>query len=424
MAQHSPEVEFRLLQDAMRAHLYQLDRDDPCEGSRLLQWTIATRQNELSNERRSKFPKLNRKAYEKMARVAGTKNKPKIAKQLSEALAFVSVAGTKDDVVYKQHVMLNNRFAIMSDGQITAGYPITEELECCPKLDLLIAAINKCGDTLVITELENGSLALKGDNPRFVVPCLPFTEMLEADVIAPDPSIAVIDDRIKTAFGVCGVIINERGDRMIETALLLEANVCTGTNGHVLMQYWHGIDLPPNLVVPKIFAAAVCKMKAELVGFGFTPGHSVTLHFKDGSWLKTLLYTDKYPDVSTIINRETKASPVPPGMFDAISSVAEFNKDGHAILEKGLIRSSFGDNDVGAQYDIAGLDVEKVFAGKLTKLIAPFVTSIDLTTEDDRAFFFGDSMRGVIMCILSTAEPSQTSPAEREHFETNDEIPF
>src|SRR3990167_388351 len=312
MARHSPEVEHRLAQDREAVRFYNLDREDG--GKRLLKYTI---ENNLNGD-------------DEMARVKGSKNKPKeaieiddgakpetetpkpvtVAKpgkssqasQLAEALAFVSVAGTKDDAPYKEHVILNNRVAIASDGQLTAGFPITEELACCPHLELLKSAIAKSGKTLAITELESGGLSIKGDKLRAVVPCIPFTALPDYAVLAPDQNIAPIDDRLKQAFSVCGVLVSEAAPEFIKASMLLEANQCTATNRATLIQYWHGVNLPPSLVVPKIFASAVCKQKSKLVGFGWTEGRSITFHFENGGWIKTLLYLDAYPNVAAIIH--------------------------------------------------------------------------------------------------------------------------
>lgn len=383
-----------------------------------------------------------------MARTKGALGKATQAKQLSDALAFVAVAGTKDDQPYKMHVVLNGGYAVASDGQLSAGYPIAEELECCPHLGLLTIAIAKSGKTLAITELETGSLSVKGDKPKFIVPCLSFDAMPDIAMLQPDPSCAVIDDRLKQAFAVCGTLVSESATTFLEASLLLEANTVTATNRATLMQYWHGIDLPPGLVVPKIFAAAVCKTKSPLVGFGFKPGCSVTFHFENGSWLRTLLYENAYPDIARIIDKPTLEAtplatvPVPAEFFEAIATVAQFSDKGDAYFSDGLVTSHGGETN-SAEFEIDGLNSTLSFASEQMKLIAPYATSIDLTTFEDRAYFFGDKMRGTIMACgrrvaraevldMDNFELGSNTPAMRPETTeewrarggTDDEIPF
>jgi hypothetical protein len=405
----------RLALDHERERLRNLDIKDG--GNRLYEWTIAT------------F------SAEDEIIMAGRKVKAMSqAAELVAALQFVSVAGTKDDVPYKEYVVLNNKFAVACDGQITAGHPITEELECCPQLRQLTMALSSCGTSLSITELTNGQLSIAGDKLTAKIPCIAFDALPDQVLTLPDPICASIDDRLKAAFAVCGVMVSEAGGRAVECGLLLQANECTGTDGKILIQYWHGIDLPPGLFVPKIFAAAVCKVKSPLVGFGFSTGRSVTFHFEGGAWIKTQLYEDKYPNVGPIINadRRCEATLVPPDLFKAIATVGEFN-NGVASIEAGKVKSE------NAEYEVEGLDASCSFLSEQTKIIAPFVKTIDMSSFEDRAFFFGENMRGVIMGIkrgvarqpLQEANPEIGSMQHRETTEEwrarggpDSEIPF
>lgn len=360
----------RFAQDRERTRLRNLDKQDG--GSRLLNWTIETRQNEIAE----------------MARKA---NKTSKAAELVAALNFVSVAGTKTEFPYQSHVVLNNKFAVACDGQLTAGHLITEELECCPHLGQLRAALAKTGNSLSIAELPSGQLSITGDKLAAKIPCVSFETLPSPELTKPDPICAVIDDRLKQAFATCGVTVSENGTRAFECGLLLEANICTGTDGKVLIQFWHGIDLPPALFVPKIFAAAVSKIKIPLVGFGWTEGRSITFHFENGAWIKTQLYEDKYPNIAQFMDVPCSPEPVPENLFEAIETVAAFDNDESATLADGKV---IADN---AEYEVEGLDGRCTYANEYAKRIAPFAKTIDLKTYDDRAFFFGDNVRGLML---------------------------
>lgn len=335
------------------------------------------------------------------------------ADQLIEALNFVTLAGTKNDAPYKEHVVLNNNFAICYDGQLTAGYPIVETLECCPHLSLLKSAITKCGAKLAISETESGALSILSNRLRATVPCLPFSEMPDFKFMSPDVNVHGIDDRIKEAFRVCGSVVSESAtSRAFEAAVLLEANQCTATDGKVLMQYWHGVDLPPDLFLPKIFTAAVCKTKSPLVGFGYKKDVSVTFFFEDGSWIKTQVYNDKFPSesVAKILNVNCVPIDVPENLFDAIATVAEFaDGDEHAMLSDGRVSSHY-DTSLGADYEMPGLVGEICMASKYAKIVAPFTKQIDITTIENKMFIFGDNMRGVVVGIVNPSPPDSKPP--------------
>ena len=322
--------------------------------------------------------------------------KPNVAKQaeqLANALKFVSVAGTKEN----EHVVLGDHFAVMFDGQMTAGYPIEEDLSCCPHLVKLMTALNKCGNSLAIAELDSGRLSIKGQFLRAIVPCADVGDMFLSQ---PDANIAVANDSLKEAFKCCGTLADEKADSVIQASVLLEAHVCTGTDRKVMMQYWHGVDLPPELVIPKIFINAVVKTSSPIVGFGYTPERSVTLWFEDGSWLKTLLYADKWPDVFNILNVESFPQAINENFFKGVEALQNFVEDDCIYFCENLLQSNLS-QEQGAQFDVPGLQAGKIFSASQLKDIAPFAKTMDYTTFVDRAMFFGENMRG---CLTSIAK--------------------
>lgn len=388
--------------------------------------------NSMSKQERIAWRKqIDKERLNDMARGRPAKAKASAqASQLAEALAFVEVA-MKDDKAaqdYQQHVNLSGKMAIAFNGQVSAGHPISEELNLCPHLSRLQVAIARCGNSLVIAETPTGQLSIKGEKLKALVPCLPIEEMPES---FPDAQVAVLTEAIREAFKVCGTLASEEGKRVVEASLLLEANSCTGTNGSALMQYWHGIDLPPAMVLPKLFTAAVVKVSKPIVGFGFswnadcTKVKSVTFWFEGGAWIKTQCYEDAWPSIDHIINHPSHPSPVLAGLFEAIDAVQHFNDDKFVTFAENKVMSH-DTTAFGAQYEVKGLQGGLKFDSKLIKMVAPFIKQIDLTTYDNRAFFFGDNVRGVVMGmkalvteadISANYEPGQTeidqSPANQ-----------
>lgn len=338
------------------------------------------------------------------------------ATKLAEALSFVAVAAAKSDQPYQPHVRLAGKMAVAYDGVISAGCPIEEELTYCPHAGLLIDALRRCGKSLTITELDSGRLSIKGEKLRALVPCMGAEYM---PPVEPDPAIADIDDRIKTAFETVGVLVSEGGDVMYKTAILLRAGSAVATNGHAAIEYWHGIDLPPNLVLPKLFATAVLKANKKLTRFGFSEG-SVTFWFEDGSWIKTQRYFDQYPAVDPILNVAMYPVDIPEGFFDGVEAVSRHHEHEYVTFTEGRVQSHVSD-EIGAQWEVEGLPGGKQFQGKLLRTIAPFAKQLDLTTYGDRLFFVGAPneqgqmmARGVVMGIIDRGEQAQQPPEEQQ----------
>jgi hypothetical protein len=351
-----------------------------------------------------------------MARRPSKKAKSEAASKLAEALNFIAPAYKDGEEAYKAHARLAGKMITATDGVFSAGHSVEEELALCPHIGRFIDALNRAGSTLALTENENGTLLVKGDRIRATVPCLAGDQIPQA---MPDPRCAAIDDRLKDGFARLLPLIDNEGERVVEVSVLLQANSMTSTNGRVIFEYWHGIDLPPGLVIPKTFAAAVAGCGKKLEGFGFS-NKSVTFYFEDGSWYKTQQYGDKWPETSHLFNYPAYPAAVPEGLFEAVKAVESFSKDGLIHFHDEKVKSTydkyqdFGSPVYGATFDVPGLQKGHSFTAKLFRSIEPVCAQLDYTSNDDRAFFFDEtgSLRGCIMKARAEArEPAPEPPA-------------
>lgn len=377
-------IALREAEDTEAHRLMHLDRTDPLPGpSRLLTWT-----RELNAYR------------EALTMARGRKPKAaSVAAKLITALDFVSAA-QKDtgQGAFQTHVRLAGRQAIASDGILGAGHPIDEDLSCCPHTVQLKVALQKCGASLSITETENGRLAIAGEKLKAFVPCMPPEGMAPMD---PDPNLYPIPDTVRAALGLAALWTREGGERVLESAVLLAANSCYGTNGHALIEAWHGVNMP-ELIVPRAFIVAINKVTAPVIGFGFSPS-TLTFHFEGGAWIKTQLYVDGFPaSAKTLPDAGVAPMPIPDGLLAAVEAVAHFNERGHVSLMPGMVRSEWDmSNTDAATYDVEQLAPPHVLTldAKLVLAVKDHIKAVDMTSARDRMFFFGGTVRGVIMSI-------------------------
>jgi hypothetical protein len=153
-------------------------------------------------------------------------------------------------------------------------------------------------------------------------------------------------------------------------------------------------------VVPKIAINAIAKIKKSMTQFGFSE-NSITLYYADGSWLKTHLYSEKWPArASELMDRTCNAWPVPAELFAALDAVAPFSEDGRVRFRNGHLCSHDVDT-VGARYEVHNLPNGPVLNAKRLKLIQPYVQHIDFfaSTNGDSAamtMFYGVNLRGLL----------------------------
>lgn len=399
-------VKARKLLDAERVRLYNFDR---ANGTQLLyNWTVETMEGfdmsaiEIDD---SVPPPPEAKVEKPKRRGRPPKSETKAPENAGLLAAVQFVEGVENDTFE------NSAFAKLSGGMIVAhsnimgaGFPIQEQLSLCPNMEKLKAALTRCGKTMAVTE-SNGKLSIKGDKLRAMVPCLaePLPDYLpDAPVVTGEFNI------LKEAFKVCANVADEKSERCMYASILLDPNTATATNGKVLIQYWHGIsNLPGGTVVPAIFAKQIVGSKYNITGIGGNYDaeagfmRSLTIWFENGAWLKTQCYEDRWQAFDQLLNVASNPQPVPAGLFEAVEAVTPFCEENGAIHFGDGFVSSHPNPDEGASYPVKGLLPGKIFHGKLIKQVSPHISTIDLLSQPDRAFFFGGSpanpIRGVFM---------------------------
>lgn len=369
-------IKYRLEEDRIRGILF--DLEDHTQLHQFIDW-CEHRREQIEMAKRGRKP-------------AGKGDK------LFNALKFVSMASkdTKQGA-YQTHVHIAGQQVVAFDGVLAAGHPIDEDFVAFPHLEQLMAAIETAGKKLSLT-IEDNTLSVTGENIKATVQCLPAEDM---HIVSPDENKYPMTDAIKAALEVCMRYTREGAQKIHETAVLLEANSCYGTNSAALVEYWHGVNLP-SVILPRSFCAAVVKVKSPLVGFGWNDGRSVTFHFEDNSWIKTQLYTEGYPEgARTIMNIASQPVAVPETFFNAVSAVANFSEDGSVIIENGQVLGLHEHSAVSALYEVKDLlaPTRCKFNADYIMQVSDLIKSYDLTTDPKRLIWFGDNVRGMIMGI-------------------------
>lgn len=310
---------------------------------------------------------------------------------LMDALRFVSLAQRDVKQTGRDYCQISSNMITARGDILSAGIKVDEDLNCNPHTDNLISALNKCGKTLSITQLDASKLAVKSGKFSCFVPCV--AEEVEAR--RPDAAQIELPASILAGFKAVAHLAQENANTVIESSILLKSGSMVATNSVVGIEYWHGVNLP-QLVIPKSFVSAVSSVK-------FTPTHmgwsetTVTVWFGPDCWLKTQLYAEAWPDIGSVFEAPPiEFKPVPAKLFEAVRAVEDFCDDGKEkgrvyLSEKAL--SSHKDPERGASYEMKGLH-KGCFAVKHLKAIEKVCAHIGFT--EDRVYFYGDKVRGVI----------------------------
>lgn len=316
---------------------------------------------------------------------------PSSAQGLIKALQFVGLAQKNQGTNYQTHCLINRHWCVAFDGTLTIGTKVEEDVTACPKTADLLAALQKCGQTIAISQLNEFVLSVRSDKFKASINCVKFEDM---PLSYPDPPVAVVTDELKAGFETCAWLAQEGADKAWQAALLLGPGSVAASNGAVLVEYWHGLDLPPGLLIPKAAAVAISKIQKPLVRFGFSDA-SATFYFEDESFLKTQLFKDNCPLYSKVYEQRVgDLWPLPADFFAGVAAVAGFS-DSKFIFLRGDKLQSHEAEEHGATYDMKGIPQHMSFNHEYLKALAPHFKNVVFT--DRAAFFHSDKVRGAVM---------------------------
>lgn len=326
-----------------------------------------------------------------MARKPRTPKTEAPTNQFLEALKFVSLVLHDKGAPIETHFKLGNKTIVGFNGTIGAGALTLEDIYAAPNAKLMVEALSKCGQEYSIVQMDNNRLSIKSNKFKATVPCI---DPVSIPLIFPDNSIAIIDDKLKIAIDAVGVLANEDAERVQAASILMRSGSTVSTNGAIIFEAWHGIDLP-TIALPKAFVQSIVKTQKKLKGFGFSL-NTATFWFEDDSWMRTQLFKEPWPEIDHILNRPTKYFDIPNGFWEGIDAIAPFSNDGLVYFEDGLIKT---DN---ASFEVSGIPKGPIFNIKNLLTIKPHAKQIDFVAQGTSEgttmlMFVGNNIRGAML---------------------------
>lgn len=330
-----------------------------------------------------------------------TRKKSKVAKSeslgLLAALKFVSLAQRKEGDIYQTHCVMRPGTLTAFDGLLACGQSIEESFEANPNTDILLKALSKCKDSIAITHTNN-QLKIVSQGFKVSVPCDP------SPLISVHPDMPTIgaSPALRTALGIVADLPEESDDRLPCRSVLMQAGSVVGSRrGHVLMEAWHGLDLPGRHNLPMRAVKALIDCKKEIKSLGFGSG-CVTFWMEDDSWIRTQLHEGTWPDYKRMLDVQYNCEEIPLSLFIGISEISSFSTDGRIRFGQASIQTHSSD-DIGARIECSGLRPGPVFSIAYLKLAEDVITKADFY-HDRGCFFIGEKdgvqVRGAIAKML------------------------
>lgn len=321
---------------------------------------------------------------------------PKASNGFRNAIKFLTTAqvgGTKGEP-YQLHCSIANNWAIAYDGVLTVGHPIEEDLDACPHTFTLLDAIDKCSETLSVS-IEASKLLVRSGRFRANVPCIDRSALYTP---LPDLRCGNADRRLADALRAVSSIAAKSAESVAASSVLLQAGSAVATNCHVILEYWHGLSLPSNIIIPKSSATIIGKMDKDISGFGYSD-RSFTVYYADNSWIKTQLYaTSEWAPYQDVLDMQgVWFHPIPERLFEALEYLQPFGE--HVFFRQAgdtFIASTSRHEGDGATYDDVAVPVEMAWRNEYLQLLKELgATKLDFSRKG-AVRFIGEKVRGAI----------------------------
>ncbi len=319
------------------------------------------------------------------------KNKTVATNGLLEAIQFVGSILQEKGTPNETHILISNGWCVAFNGIVASGCKVSLSFFAAPNYYLLEKALSKCGEYEI--ETLPTSIVIKSGKFKAVIPCI---DPVYINVSGIDENKIAINDEFKKGLEITGALANENGQTIHYASILINGQSLVSTeNGVMLIEYWHGCDLPTNIAVPKALVAPLTKTNKKLIGFGYSET-SVTFYFEDESWIKSQLFSEKWPNVERILNVQSNPVEAPKELWEALSVVAPHSTDNLVYFDNDLLASHSNIN-MGASYTVKGLQRGPIFNIKQLAFIKDYVKTIDFFAEGGKmTMWYGDKCRGVI----------------------------
>jgi hypothetical protein len=297
---------------------------------------------------------------------------------LLQALEFVGMACREKGPINETHMYMCGNWVAASNGVITIASKIEENLFACPQSKMIINALSKCGQTyeIVGNSQPANSLAIKAGKFKAVIPCVDPVLLF---IPSPDSPIADINDNFKIGLQILDPLVNDKAQGIIGASIFMNGKSLIASDRVMIIEHWHGIDLPKGLTLPQAVIEPIVKSNKKLSKFGFSQS-SITFYFEDQSWIKTQLYVEKWPDmVADLLNRPSRQQPFPKDFWEALAAIAPFATNGVVWFGPGCLCSE-AETGVGATFDIEGLPKGPSFQARHLGLLKGLAATVDWTT--------------------------------------------
>lgn len=294
-------------------------------------------------------------------------------------------------VAKKDYVSALTHFRIMGgrisafNGKMSLSSDIPVDIDVIPHAASFLAAVKAAGeDPISLHVTPTGKLAVRAGKFRAYIQCVPQEDQ-SVMFLEPQGESVDLGPSFLPGLRVVSPVMGVDASRAWTNGIKLSSKSMFATNNVMMVQFWHGAELPFDVVIP---AHAV----NELLRVGQEPSrvqvseNTVTFWFGDNRWLLTTVMEGTLWPMSKIEGvldepNSAECAALPDGFFDGVASLEPFlDAYGRVFVTPDGLRTSMTDGD-GANIELPMLGVPspQPYGYKPLSILGKVATGVDWT---------------------------------------------
>lgn len=315
-----------------------------------------------------------------------------------DALAFVKGAVSKKDLVPALthfHVAAGRISGF--NGKLAISAPIALDIDCCPKAEPFVRAIEACQGAAQLHMTPGHKLAVRSGKFRAHIETVPPESFPE---IQPEGEYVTGQGKLLPALKSLFDLIGSDASRPWATGVLLDGLSAFATNNVILAEQWLGYHFPYRVTIPQYAVRELLRIGEEPSAIRLT-ATSATFLFDGDRWLRTQLVAEPWPDIRALLDSNRGESPVEISaeFWEALEVISPFlDEMGRVYLDANSVRTN---REEGAAVDVPDAALCGIYQHKMLSLLKDRAQRICWADYPSRVAWYGSQLRGLIIGMTS-----------------------
>lgn len=318
-----------------------------------------------------------------------------------DALRFVATAVAKKDFVPAlTHYKIANGRVTGFNGVLSMSSPIDVDLDVLPHAASLLAAIRACQGTISLNVTPTGKLAVKSGRFKSFVDCLGQDD---AVWVEPEGTVVELGPQFLPGIKAVAPAMGIDASRPWAMGIKLRRQSMFATNNVILTEYWHGAEIPLDVVIPSVAIDELLRIDENPTTVRVTD-RSITFTFAGDRWLRSALVSASEWPADDLLERIFAASkgpqlPLSPDFFEAVETLGPFiGERGALFLSPSLLATSRHEGEgASVEIEIPGVTEMQAYHHKHLALLSKLARTIDWTAYPAPCSFQNDRLRGALV---------------------------